>query len=165
MNIKDFNESLYASSNGVVVERRKPLIMPFVILLVGAALLVINLFIENSDDTNNLKSALVLVGGLVTLVGSAYCAVNIFGGGVPYYKVDKCFLERKKYAFERGQIGAVVKAVEACDKPALDALEESDIAALSVVCYYSPKSDYCAMQAFAYEDFVYNSITKLAIKE
>lgn len=164
MNIKDFNEALYASSNGVVVERRKPLIMPFVILLVGAALLVINLFIENGDDANNLKSALVLVGGLVTLVGSVYCAVNIFGGGVPYHKEDKCFLERKKYAFERGQIDAVMKAVEACDKSTLDTLEESDIAALSVVCYYSPKSNYCAMQAFAYEDFVYDSITKLSIK-
>ena len=164
MNIKDFNEALYASSNGVVVERRKPLIMPLIILLVGAALLALNLFIENGEDTNNLKSALVLVGGLVTLVGSVYCAVNIFGGGAPYHKEDKCFLERKKYAFERGQIDAVMKAVEACDKSTLDALEESDIAALSVVCYYSPKSNYCAMQAFAYEDFVYDSITKLSIK-
>lgn len=164
MNIKDFNEALYASSNGVVVERRKPLIMPLIILLVGAALFALNLFIENGEDTNNLKSALVLVGGLVTLVGSAYCAVNIFGGGAPYHKEDKCFLERKKYAFEREYSSAVVKAVEACDKAALDAIVEGDIAALSVICYYSPKSDYCAMQAFAYEDFVYNSISKLSIK-
>lgn len=165
MNIKDFNEALYASSNGVVVERRKSIVMPLVILLVGILLLVVNSFVESGVDTNNLKSALILAGGLIALVGAAYCAVNIFGEGAPYHKADKCFLVREKYAFEREQSAAVVKAVEACDKEALDAIDECDIAALSVVYYYSPKSDYCAMQAFAYEDFVYNSITKLAIKE
>ena len=164
MNVKDFNEVLYTSSNGVVVERRESIVMPLSTLLIGVALLIVNYFIDNNDATSNLKSALVLIGGLITLVGVIYCAVNLFGGGAPYHKSDKCFLERKKYAFERGQIGAVVKAVEACDKPTLDTLEESDIAALSVVCYYSPKSNYCAMQAFAYEDFIYDSITKLSIK-
>lgn len=164
MNIKDFNEALYASSNGVVVERRKSIILPLSILLVGVALLVLNIFVENGDDTNNLKSTLVLAGGLVTIVGLAYCAVNIFGGGVPYHKADKCFLVCKKYAFERVQTDRVMKAIEKADKSALDTIEESEIAALSVVCYYSPKSDYCAMQAFVYEDFIYHSITKLRIK-
>ena len=164
MNIKDFNEALYASSNGVVVERRESIVMPLSTLLVGVALLIVNYFIDNNDATSNLKSALVLIGGLITLVGVIYCAVNLFGGGAPYHKNDKCFLERKKYAFERGKIDAVMKAVEACDKSALDTLEESDIAGISVVCYYSPKSGYCVMQAFVYEDFVYNSITKLTIK-
>ena len=46
----------------------------------------------------------------------------------------------------------------------VDAISEGDIAALSVICYYSPKSNYCAMQAFIYEDFVYNSVTKLTLK-
>lgn len=160
MNIKDFNEALYASSNGVIVERRKPLAMPFIILLVGAALLVINLFIENGDDANNLKSTLVLFGGLTTIVGVLYCAVNIFGEGVPYSKKDGCFLVSYQYTFDRAQCDEVVKAVEKCDKSALDALAESDIASVIVVCYYSPNSNYCTMQAFAYEDYVYQSITK-----
>ena len=164
MNIKDFNEALYASSNGVIVERRKSIVMPLVILLIGILFLAVNSFVKAGDDTNNLKSFLVLAGGLVTLVGVAYCAVNIFGGGAPYHMVDKCFLIREQYAFDRSQIKDVQMAVERCDKEALDAIEESDIAGISVVCYYSPKSDYCAMQAFAYEDFVYNSISKLSIK-
>ena len=164
MDIKNFNEALYASSNGVIVERRKSIVMPLVILLIGILFLVVNSFVKAGDDTNNLKSFLVLAGGLVTIVGVAYFAVNIFGGGAPYHAQDKCFLERKQYAFERTQIDAVVKAVEACDKVALDAISEGDIAALSVICYYSPKSNYCAMQAFIYEDFVYNSVTKLALK-
>ena len=164
MNIKDFNEALYASSDGVVVERRKSIIVPILVLLAGLTFLVANYFIESGEDANNLKSTLVLVGGLVTLAGLAYCAVNLFGGGDPYHKGDKCFLVCKKYIFERAQIENVVKAVEMADKSALDAIKESDIAALSVICYYSPKSGYMAMQAFVYEDFVYQSVTKLVMK-
>ena len=164
MNIKDFNEALYASSDGVVVERRKSIIVPILVLLAGLTFLVANYFIESGEDANNLKSALVLVGGLVTLVGVIYIAVNLFGGGLPYHNGDNCFLVRKQYAFEREQGDEVVKAVGEGDKSALDAIKESDIAALSVICYYSPKSGYMAMQAFVYEDFVYQSVTKLVMK-
>lgn len=161
MDIKDFNEALYASSNGVVVERRKSIIVPVLVLLAGIALLVINYFIDNGNDANNLKSALVLVGGIVAIVGIVLCGINIFGGGAAYHTTDKCFLARKQYSFNRAQHDEVVKAVERCDKLALDGIEESDIAGVSVVCYYSPRSKYCVMQAFAYDEFVYKNITSM----
>ena len=165
MDIKDFNEALYASSNGVVIERRRNTIAPILALLVGVALLVANYFIENGNDANNLKSALVLIGGAITLVSVALCGVRIFGAGEPYHTGDKCFLVRKQYAFERAQYDSVVKAVEACDKVTLDNITESDIAAISVICYYSTRSKFCAMQAFAYEEFVYKSITDMKIEK
>ena len=59
MEQKNFIEALCASSNGVVVERRKSIIIPLVTLLVGVAILVANYFIENGSDANNLKSALL----------------------------------------------------------------------------------------------------------
>ena len=161
MNIKDFNEALYASSDGVVVEHRKSPILPIIILLAGVAILVANSFVQNEPDANNLKSTLVLVGGLVTLVGAIYTAITIFGRGVPYHKEEQCFLLNKKYSFERALQSEVVAAVEKCDKIALDALEESDVAGVMVVCYYSPKSNYRIMQAFVYDEFTYQSITRL----
>ena len=164
MDIKDFNEALYASSNGVVVERRKSIIVPVLVLLAGAALLIVNYFIDNGTDANNLKSALVLVGGCVSLVGVALCGVAIFGGGAPYHTGDKCFLVCKHYSFDRAQRDVVVKAVEACDKLALDGIEESDIAGISVICCHSPRSKFVAMQAFVYEEFVYQSITPMKVK-
>ena len=161
MDIKDFNEELYASSNGVIVERRQNIIVPILALLVGVALLVANYFIDNGSDTNNLKSALVLIGGAISLVAVALCGTRIFGGGAPYHTKDKCFLTRKQYAFDRAKQDDVVKAVKSCDKSALDAIGESDIAGISVICYYSPQSKFCAMQAFAYEEFVYKAISEL----
>ena len=165
MEIQDFNETLCASSNGVIVERRKSVILPIVILLAGVALLCSNFFIENDEDANNLKSAIVLIGGLVCVGTISVCGMRIFGGGVPYHKEDKCFLIRKQYSFERAQRNAVVKAVEACDKLALDAIEESNVAGISVICFYSPRSKFCAMQAFAYEELLYKSITNMKIEK
>lgn len=164
MDIKDFNGALYASSNGVVVERRKNVIVPVLVLLLGIGLLVANYFIDNGNDTNNLKSALVLIGGAITLISAALCGVRLFGTGEPYHTVDKCFLVRKQYSFDREKEGVVVKAVEACDKLALDGIDESDIAGVSVICYHSPRSKYCAMQAFVYSEFVYKGITGLKTK-
>uniref|UniRef100_UPI0040566618 hypothetical protein n=1 Tax=Alistipes sp. TaxID=1872444 RepID=UPI0040566618 len=163
MDIKDFNEALYASSNGVVVERRKSIIVPMLVLLVGVALLVANYFIENGNDANNLKSALVLTGGCVAIIGAVWCGICLFGGGVPYHTGDKCFLVREQYSFDRAQREEVMTAIEACDKSALDKIEESDIASISAICYHSPRSKYCAMQAFTYQEFVYKAITNVKI--
>lgn len=164
MDIKDFNEALCASSNGVVVERRKSIVVPALVLLAGVAMLVANYFIDNGSDANNLKSTLVLAGGILSLVGVALCGIYVFGGGSPYHTADKCFLVRKQYSFDRAQRESVVKAVEACDKLALDGIEESDIAGVAVMCYHSPRSKFCAMQAFAYDEFVYKGITSMKIK-
>ena len=165
MDIKDFNEALYASSNGAVVERRQSIIIPIIIFFAGVGLLVVNSFIENGSDVNNLKSALVLFGGAVALIGGALCCMRTLGGGTPYYTKEESFLSRHQYSFDRAQYDEVVKAVEKGDKSALDAIEESSIAGISVVCYYSPKSNFCAMQAFAYEEFVYKAITSLKITQ
>ncbi len=164
MDLKEISEAIYASSNGVVIERRKGILMPALILLSGAALLVVNYFIDNGDDANNLKSALVLIGGCLLLVGVVMCGVRIFGGGEPYHKGDNCFLVRKQYSFNREQRRDVEKAVNDIDVAALDSLGESDVDAVIVVTYCSPNSNYVAMQAFAYEEFIYKPISEVKIK-
>lgn len=164
MDIREFNEALSASSNGVVVERRQSIILPVLVFLVGVALLVGNCFIENGTDANNLKSALVLIGGAILLVGGALCSARLFGGGSPFHTTDNCFLVRHQYSFDRALLNDVVKAVESGDISNLKALAESDIAGVMVICYTSPNSNFCAMQAFAYEEYVYNAKTALVIK-
>lgn len=164
MEQKNFIEALCASSNGVVVERRKSIIIPLVVLLVGVGILVANYFIENGTDANNLKSALVLVGGATALIGAALCSISIFGGGAPYHTVDKCYLVHKNYSFDKSNQAKVLDLVNNCDRVALEALGESDIAGVTVECYYSPRSKFCAMQAYAFEELIYKSVTELRIK-
>lgn len=159
MNNKDMDKAIYALSGGVIVGRKKGFAMPLSLVIVGVALLVINGFVNNGSDTNNLKSTLVLLGGLVLIIGIVLSCIRIFGGGAPYHKGDKCFLEHKRYTFDRSQQSAAVEAVEQCDKRKLDELGESEVASIVVECYYSPKGTYRAMQAFAYEELIYKEIT------
>ena len=163
MNITEINEAIYASSNGAIVERRKRIIVPFLVLVAGVALLFVNYFIDNGVDANNLKSTLVLVGGCVLLIGVVMCGVAIFGGGLPYHNIDRCYLTRKQYSFDHSQQQEVAKAVNGGDRAALDNIEQSEVAGILAVCYYSPKGNYVAMQAFIYENYAYKSITELKI--
>lgn len=164
MDLKEINEVLYASSNGAIVERRKGVLMPVILLLVGAAMLVVNYFVDNGADANNLKSVLVLTGGCLSLVGVVLCGVRVFGGGEPFHKGENAFLVLRQYSFDREQRGAVVKAVNDVDVAALDAIGESDIDAIIVVSYCSPSGAYLVMQAYAYDEFVYKPITEVKIK-
>ena len=164
MNITEINEAIYVSSNGVVVERRKSIIVPILLLLAGVAILVGNYFVENGDDANNLKSALVLVGAGLMLLGGLLGGIAIFGEGSPYHKVDKCFLDRKQYSFDREQLHDVKEAVNSGDKSKLEAITESNVAGILVVCYYSPKSGFVAMQAFVYDELDYKPVTEAKIR-
>ncbi len=163
MNISDINEAIYASSNGVVVERRKTIIVPILVLILGVAMLALNYYIENGADSNNLKSTLMLAGGCVTVLGLILSGIAIFGEGRPYHTLDKKYLALKQYSFDRSCQAEVVKVVDACDRKRLDTIEESDVAGVIVICYYSAKGAFVAMQAFLYEDFDYKPITSLKI--
>ena len=163
MNLSEINEAIYASSNGVIVERRKNIIMPILVLLAGAAMLVANCFIENGSDTNNLKSTLMLAGGCVLMLGVILSGIAIFGEGRPYHTLDKNYLTLKQYSFDRSQQRVVEKAVNSGDRKSLDTIEEGEVAGIIAVCYYSPKGKFVAMQAFAYEEFTYKPITELKI--
>jgi hypothetical protein len=164
MDIKEIYEAIYASSNGVIVERRKSIVVPILLILVGVALFVLNYFIDNGADANNLKSSIVLVGAGLMLLGGLLGGIAIFGEGLPYHKADKCFLVRKQYSFDHSQQQEVKSAVNSGDKSKLDAVKESDIAGILAVCYYSPKGNFTAMQAFAYDELDYKPITEVKIR-
>ena len=163
MNLSEINEAIYASSNGVIVERRKNIIMPILVLLAGAAMLAANCFIENGSDTNNLKSTLMLAGGCVLMLGVILSGIAIFGEGRPYHTLDKNYLTLKQYSFDRSQQRVVEKAVNSGDRKSLETIKEGEVAGIIAVCYYSPKGKFVAMQAFAYEEFTYKPITELKI--
>ena len=164
MDVNEIHEAIYASSNGVVVERRKSIVVPVVLLLAGVALFVLNYFIDNGSDANNLKSAIVLLGAGLMLLGGLLGGIAIFGEGLPYHTKDKCFLARKQYSFDHSQQQEIKKAISSGVKSELDAIKESDVAGVLAVCYYSPKSDFTAMQAFAYDELDYKPITEVKIR-
>ncbi len=65
----DMREALCALPCGVIEKRRKTVAVPLLLLVAGVAMLVANGMLSGSADNADLKSALVLFGVALTLVG------------------------------------------------------------------------------------------------
>ena len=76
-------EAMYALPGEVVVRRRKSLLIPAVLLVAGVAMLVLN-NIYGAGLSNNMRSALVFLGGALALAGMITLAARFFSAeGAP----------------------------------------------------------------------------------
>ena len=73
----DMREALYALPDGVVQPRRKPLLMPIMIFMLGVAVLAVNILLDGGVEYDNIKSALVLFGALFVLVGATLIVLRL----------------------------------------------------------------------------------------
>lgn len=156
-------EALYALPGGVVVKRRRSPLVPAVLFVVGAALIVVN-NLYGGELSNNLRSAVVFVGGVLALSGVVAAAAQAFGsGGSPFHKGERCFLRFEELYFDRGIRGEVTQAVEGGAVDRLLDMERAKVPALTVAVYRTPDNRFAAMQAFEYADLEYKPLTKLRI--
>ena len=95
-------EAMYALPGGVVVKRRKSQLRAAVLFIAGVALVVVN-NMYGAELTNNMRSAIVFIGGLLILSGMVMAAIQLFGsGGVPFHKDKHCYLVFEELYFDRG---------------------------------------------------------------
>ena len=95
-------EALYALPGNVVVKRRKFQLLPAVLFVAGAALIVVN-NMYGADLTNNLRSSIVFIGGIMVVAGMIMAAAQMFGsGGAPFHREERCFLLYEELYFDRG---------------------------------------------------------------
>lgn len=164
MNKKGICEVLYTSYGDCVEARRKSLVWPIVVLVAGVALLIVNAFVDNGADSNNLKSTLVLGGGLVAIAGIVLILARLLGEGAPYHKATKSFLCGRTYSFAAEQREQVMQAVKVCDVAALAKMPQSDVQSIVVVTYASKGHEFVALQPFVYEELEYRPIVDVVVK-
>ena len=139
-------EALYALSGNVVVKRRKFQLLPAVLFVAGAALIVVN-NMYGADLTNNLRSSIVFIGGIMVVAGMIMAAAQMFGsGGAPFHREERCFLLYEELYFDRG-------------------MKRAQVPALTVALYRTPGNRFAAMQAFEYADLEYKPLTELKIAD
>ena len=159
----DMCEAMYARLEGVVEPRRRSMLALAVVVLVGVAVLAVNILcIENTVDTSNLKSALALLGAVLVIVGIIYAMMR--RSGEPYHLQDGCFLCKKELKFYKDRNREVVDLVNRADFTTLHMLPEDGVSAVTVVLYTSPCSDFCAAQVFEYEEMEMRPTSNLVIK-
>lgn len=162
----DMCEALYALPGGVVVRRRKPIAMPTALLVAGVALLIINSQIEASAEMMNLKSALVLFGAVMAVVGAVILVLRMMGGaGAPYHAADGCYLKCKELKFNKEKSAQLRDLVNRGDFTTLRSLPEDGVSAVTVVMYTSPRSGFCAAQVFEYFELELRAVSQLRVTD
>ncbi len=135
MKTNDICEALYALPGGVVEARRRPVVKPLAIALAGAALLVVDTVAIDSDS-GNLDAAMLLIGSTMLLWGLIAATTRLFGQGrVPYYRPDGVYLRRRERYYRHEQ------------------LTETNVSAVTLVEYVSPRSAMSARRVYAYAEF------------
>lgn len=156
-------EALYALPEGAVVRRRKSMVMPVALLLAGAALIVVN-NVVNVEISNNLRSALVFVGGTLACAGLIVLLARLFGaGGAPFHSASKSYLTYEELYFDHKMWRDVVQCVSNGEVSNLRSMPHSDVPAVTVAMYAAPNGQFAAMQAFEYADLEYRPLSELKI--
>lgn len=163
MNKIKFCEALYASCDGVVVCRRKSLLIPVLLVIAGALLFAAGSFIGEDGEMVDLRSSLVMAGIVAAVAGAVYLLFRLAGKGEPYHKAKHAFLRSDVLSFDRAQRDKVMAAIEKGDYDALVKLPRRDVSALAVLAYALPDGTFAAVQAFEYAELEYRPICGVKI--
>ena len=156
---------IYAQTEGAIIPRRRSVVVPIMVLVLGIVLLVLTAVIESTVENGNLRSALMLFGAIFAVVGLVIIVSRLSGASrAPYCVKDGCILDKKELKFAKEQKNIVVDLLRKGDFATLRSLEQSDVSALTVVEYSSPKSRVVACQAFEYLELELRPVCDLTLK-
>lgn len=156
-------EELYALPGDRIIKRRKPILLPLLVTLAGAALLAVNASLEGAAYTN-VKSALVFVGGVALLAGLIVTGLRLFGGGgIPYCPAKRTYLLYEELYFDRAKMREVMMRTDAVDVDGLLRMENQTVPVLAVTIFRTPDNSFAACQAFEYTELEYRPLGPLRI--
>lgn len=163
MNKIDFCEALYASSEGIVVCRRKSLFVPVLLILAGALLFALGSLLGERSELVDLCSSLVMAGIVVAVAGAVWMLFRLAGEGEPYHKQKRAFLRGEVMAFDRAQRAKLMEAIEGGDYEALKRIPRREVSALAVMIYALSDGSFVAVQPFEYAELEYRPLCGVKI--
>lgn len=162
MDNRNIYEAVCASSDGVVVCRRKSAAMPAAMFFVGAALVAAS-YAAGAIASSGLLSFLGLAGGLLLFAGGAMAVTRIYGDGSPYHTGERRFLKVEELKFAKNRSAEVVRLVREGDFEALRALSHDGVSSVTVTILSSPAGTFKACQAFEFIDLEMRPISELKV--
>lgn len=131
MNKNQMAELLYALPDGVVVKGRKSKVVPLCLTLAGVVSLVVNGLLPATAGYEDLKSALVLFGGLIFAAGVLLLFVRLFGdSGVPLYGENRVPLVWSERYYPKSAASAVADCLTRHDWARLRSIAQSQVPAI-----------------------------------
>lgn len=156
-------EELYALPGNRIVKRRKPILIPLLLMLTGAALLLVNALLVDAEAVN-LKSALVFLGGATLLTATLMMALRLFGGdGIPFCPACGKYLLYEELYFDRSKLREVMTRSETVDVKGLRQMESQSVPMLAVTIFRTPDDSFAACQVFEYVELEYRPLCGLRV--
>lgn len=164
MNKNEMAEALYALPGGVVVKGRKSPLMPALLGLTGIVLLIVNGLLPATSGYEDLKSALVLFGGVIFVAGVLVLLVRLFGdSGMPLYGTERVPLIWSERYYSKSSASVVADCLKRHDWAQLRSLTQSSVPSVRLVAYHTPDDGFMACQAFEYVELEERPLTELQI--
>lgn len=156
-------EAMYALPGGVVVKRRKPVLIPALLLVTGIALVVLN-NVYKEIFSADLRSAIIFIGGILTVAGLFTLLGRIFSsGGAPFHKDNHCFLHYQELFFEQGMRQQIVECVDNGNVQRLLGMKQARVPSVAVAVYHTHDNRFAVMQAYEYADLEYKPLSEMKI--
>lgn len=163
MNDKTLCEAIYASPEGAAVRRSKPITMPLLLAVCGAACLLPNLLFGETLS-NDLRSATLLAGAVLLPTGLGLLVGRLRDReGRPCERATLRPLRRTERYYPAERRAEIARFIDEGDAERLLSLPDGGGAAVAVTVYRSRDGRFAAMQACEYVDFEYRPFTQVRI--
>lgn len=150
--------------DGVIVKRRRSVLLPVLVICLGALLFVIDSFIDMTQSTDSVKMIIMLSASVLVVWGIVWGVVRSRGEGSYYHVTDGVFLSHKSLKFAKDKKSKLVNLVNSKDFATLQTFSEDGVSAMVVELYISEKSGFCAAQLFEYSEMTFVPVTPVVVK-
>lgn len=152
MKIVDICEALYALPGGVVIPRRRPIVKPMAIAIMGLVLLAINI-VAVAEESDALSMLLVVVGIALVCYGAVVSIVRLCGDDrVPYHHPSRGYMSRTERYYRRDQLFYLEAALARGDRATIDAMPTTNVAMVTLVGYHAADDSLDAYALYEYVD-------------
>ena len=166
MDKKRICEAMYALPSGVVVRRKKDIVLPIAILVVGIVIVVLNYALALEEKSADVSSSLLLGAGAVIIIGGMMLLSRIFDDtGRPWHRPTNRPLRYEEHYYPTERRGEILRYVDEVAYKKLLAADSGQVSGIAVAIYRSEDLKFCAMQAYEYRDYEYRPITGIRISE
>lgn len=163
MNKTEFSEAMYALPNNIISKRRKPLILPSIIVLGGVACIFAGDALEGKI-LNELYLFLLFVGSLCLVFGGIALARRVAGQDhIPYHRASNQPLIYEELFFSPSHREEIIQLIKAGELQKLMELPVEKIPSLVVTLYHTKGFEFAAAQAYTFSELEYKKITDLQV--
>ena len=159
----DICEALYALPDGGVEPRRRSVLSPIAIAILGLALMLI--YALGIEDDAGAVGMILMVSGITMLLYGVLVTITRLCSepNTPYHKGSGYMRYRERY-YDRSLVVELTKAVNSNDANAINKLPTTNISGVTLAEYRTKDGSIVAYAIYEYIDFAPRLVGKVVVK-